>query len=409
MTCFSNVLLLVSEMLADSRMNILFIHQSADLYGSDRVLVWLLECMQGSAFKPIVLIPCDGPLRTVLEGIGVETHIVPLVKISRSMLSGLGLVGMPLQIFKSLFAIRRVLAGRQVSVVYSNTLAVLSGAIYSSIFRRPHIWHIHEIVISPKIISNWFPKVVEWFSNRVICNSRPTSQWLISKTPKLNGKCVVIWNGIPSVPEDAISNAGRWRKSLGISADECVITLIGRINRLKGQKLFVEAAEKLKNRCGRKLRFVIMGSVPPGQDYFLHELQERINLSSEKNNILLCDFSSNVWPVWFASDIAVIPSTEPESFGLVAVEAMAAGKPVVASRLGGMTDIVVDGETGYLFEAGSADSFAEKLDILLESPHLAFDMGSAARERQRRLFSVTAFSDSVQHVIKETLNVAEFN
>lgn len=391
--------------MADTPQNVLFFHQSADLYGSDRVLIWLLENMQRSVFHPIVLVPCDGPLRPVLKSLGVETHIVPLVKISRSMLSGPGLLNLPGQLFKSLLAIRRVLAGRNVGVVYSNTLAMLSGAIYSWIFRRPHVWHVHEIVIAPRLIALAFPRIVGLFADKVICNSHPTLQWLLSVKPQLKAKSSVIWNGIPPAPTSAQAEGVRWRELLGIAPDEVVITLIGRINRLKGQRLFVEAAAKLQNRGGKKLRFVIVGSAPAGQEYFLDELQECIGQSSVKEKILLCDFSSNVWPVWFGSDIAVVPSTEPESFGLVAVEAMAAGKPVVASRLGGMMDIVVDGETGCLFEGGNAAEFAQKLDHLLDSSELRSTMGNSARERQQALFSADAFSTAVQRLLKEMVHV----
>lgn len=380
--------------------NILIFHQSADLYGSDRVLVWLLENMQRSEFYPVVLVPCDGPLLPVLNDIGVETHIVPLVKITRSMLSGPGLVKLPGQLIRSLAAIKRVMAGRCVDIVYSNTLAMLSGAIYSLILRRPHVWHVHEIVIAPRLIAQAFPRIIYWFADKVICNSNPTLQWLLSVKPQLKNKSAVVWNGIPDAPVGVEADALYWRQSLGISEDELVVSLVGRINRLKGQKLFVNAASKISNKGGRKIRFVIVGSVPDGQAFFLDELKDALAQSPVRDNFLLCDFSRNVWPVWFGSDIAVVPSTEPESFGLVAVEAMAAGRPVVASRLGGMKDIVVDGETGYFFENGNASDFAQKLDLLLESADVRLKMGAAARERQQRLFSASAFAESIQRLLR---------
>lgn len=386
--------------MSNAKANVLFFHQSADLYGSDRVLVWLLENMQRSALHPIVLVPCDGPLRPVLKSMGVETHVVPLVKITRSMLSGPGMLNLPVQLFRSLTAIRQKLAGRKVGLVYSNTLAMLSGAIFSLFSRRPHVWHVHEIVIAPRLIALAFPRLVSLFADRVICNSRPTQQWLLSVKPALQTKCEVIWNGIPDAPLDAAAAGRQWRVALGIKDDELVVTLVGRINRLKGQRLFVEAAEKLAAH-GVRLRFVIVGSAPSGQEFFLDELRQRVAQSPIRERIVFCDFTSNVWPVWHGTDIAVVPSTEPESFGLVAVEAMAAGKPVVASRLGGVLDIVVDGETGLLFESGNADDFAAKLALLAEASELRARMGEAARKRQRQLFSASAFSESVQRLLEE--------
>ena len=81
--------------------------------------------------------------------------------------------------------------------------------------------------------------------------------------------------------------------------------------------------------------------------------------------------------------------------------AMAAGKPVVASRLGGMMDIVADGETGLLFEAGNSADFAGKLAGLLDSADLRSTMGEAARKRQQQLFSAKAFSETVQRLLED--------
>ena len=87
------------------------------------------------------------------------------------------------------------------------------------------------------------------------------------------------------------------------------------------------------------------------------------------------------------ADICVFPSVWPEPFGRVAVAAMAAGKPVITSRIGGLKDIVVDGKTGFLVKPGDADELAEKINILLDSPKLRDSMGKNGRERAERLYN----------------------
>jgi glycosyltransferase involved in cell wall biosynthesis len=86
------------------------------------------------------------------------------------------------------------------------------------------------------------------------------------------------------------------------------------------------------------------------------------------------------------ADICVFPSVWPEPFGRVAVEAMTAGKPVIASRIGGLKDIVVDGKTGFLVKPGDADELAKKIDILLDNPKLRDSMGKNGRERAERFY-----------------------
>ena len=83
------------------------------------------------------------------------------------------------------------------------------------------------------------------------------------------------------------------------------------------------------------------------------------------------------------SDICVIPSKWEEPFGIVAIEAMASGKPVVASRVGGLKDIVVDGETGFLVENGDVNGFAEKVALLINNKSLRAEMGMKGIERAR--------------------------
>jgi glycosyltransferase involved in cell wall biosynthesis len=99
---------------------------------------------------------------------------------------------------------------------------------------------------------------------------------------------------------------------------------------------------------------------------------------------------ADIWPVWRASDIAVVPSTEPEPFGMVAIEAMACGLPVVAAAHGGLLDIVDDGRSGLLFTPRDADALAAALQRLAGDAALRQRLGSAGAQRQAEHFSLAA-------------------
>jgi len=98
------------------------------------------------------------------------------------------------------------------------------------------------------------------------------------------------------------------------------------------------------------------------------------------------------------SDLVVVPSREPEPFGRVAIEAMSFGVPVIAANHGGLSEIVEDGRSGYLFEPNSADSLAQALEKFLRSSSRD-QMSASARERQRECFSLESYCDATMNVL----------
>ena len=111
-------------------------------------------------------------------------------------------------------------------------------------------------------------------------------------------------------------------------------------------------------------------------------------------------------PLYYnAADVCVVPSYY-ESFGLVALEAMACGTPVVASRVGGLTGTVRDGETGYLISWRCPEPFAERLELLLGNDALRRRFGEAAREVVQR-FGWSSIADAVESLYRELLGKSE--
>jgi glycosyltransferase involved in cell wall biosynthesis len=368
---------------------VLFVHQSADLYGSDRVLLALVTKLDREKFLPIVLLPVDGPLVAELVAAGIEHHVLPITCLSRATLSLRGLLCLPANLIKSMRAINHVLKGRHVDLVHSNTLAVLSGAIWARWYRIPHVWHVHEIILHPKLVRKVYALLLSGFADCIICVSRATKENLLQDKPALARKIQVVWNGLErntNVDADAVR---QYRHYLDLTDGEVLVALLGRINRLKGQRILVEAAGILWRQGICNLRFVIVGSVVPGQEHFLNTLQQAISESPAKQCFVLQPFTQNVWSIWDACDIAVIPSTEPESFGMVALEAMAASKPVIAANHGGLAEIVVQDETGLLVPPGDAAALAVAIKRLVaDDGYLRQQMGKSGLHRYRSEFTL---------------------
>lgn len=384
--------------------NVLFIHHSAEMYGSDKVLLSLVAGLDRNKYCPIVMLPCEGPLLAALKEEGVRCHIVPIARLGRATLSLRGLLLLPMASWQSVHAINHAVRNDQIHLVHSNTLAVLSGAIWAALKSIPHVWHVHEIIERPWFVRKAYAWLLRLFATKVICNSQATMNLLLHDQPLLKKKSAVVWNGIDRMQPIDQDKATAFRKSIGIADSAVLVALLGRINRWKGHALLVEAAELLEQRGVVNLHYVMAGSPPDGQEHFLHSLEARINESITRAKISVMSFTPDIWSVWDASDIAVVPSTEPEPFGMVALEAMAAGKPVIAANHGGLAEIVVHDQTGILFKPNNAEDLAKAIDSLVRDKNLRIVMGNKGALRAISQFSITAYVSGISLVYDDAAN-----
>lgn len=374
--------------------NILFIHQSADLYGSDKTLLILLQHLDRSKFNPIVIIPVDGPLNSELNKIDVEVHIAPVLKLYRNIFKPKNILKFFSEYKRAVKFLDSLNEKHHFDIIYSNTLAVLLGMIYAKKRNIRHIWHVHEIIVHPKIIANTFPKLLHKYTDVIVCNSEATQENLIQRTPFIKTKSIVIHNGVEIQDQD--KNAVL-KEDFGFKDNDIVITLVGRINRLKGHKLVLTVFLKyFSTQDNIKLLFV--GSPVHGQENYLHEVEKIIEENHIDDKVKICSFTKNLNEIWKITDIALMPSTEAESFGLVAVEAMLAKKPVIGSNHGGVTEIIVQNETGLLFEPNNDNALYEAIQQLIIDSDKRRSMGEKGFLRAKEIFSVESYIQKFENL-----------
>lgn len=171
------------------------------------------------------------------------------------------------------------------------------------------------------------------------------------------------------------------RRSLGLDLHAPVLLWVGRLEKLKGVDILISALAELDER---DCTLLIVGGDDQAED-LKAELQAQAAAAGVAANVRFeGPVAHEALPAYYAAaDICVVPSYY-ESFGLVAVEAMACGTPVVASRVGGLISTVTDGVTGYLIPWRCPEPFAEKLEVLLNNPELRRNFGLAARRSMER-------------------------
>lgn len=370
----------------------LLIHGSAEMYGADKVLLNLAAGIANSAeFKPVVVLHEEGPLRTALVALGVEVHVANVVKLTRAVYKPAALLALLRQFHAICRDLDCIAAGRQVGVVHSNTLAVLGGSVWAWRRRLPHLWHVHEIILKPLVARRALPRLAERLSQRVVSISAATEAWLLGEAPRLSSRSVVIFNGLPALPPEVPAASRAFRSQIGAGDDDVVVTVAGRLNHWKGQGLLIDAIALLsqEGRLGA-VRLAIVGDVFAGHEDFKSKLVAQVRSLGLDGRVSFVPFVDDIYAVWRGSQIAVVPSIEPEPFGMVAIEAMACKLPVLAAAHGGLLDIVVDQVTGLLFEPTRVRALADALARLAGDASLRERLGANGAQRQRERFALSA-------------------
>lgn len=380
--------------------HVLVVHSSAELYGSDRSLLDLVRGRPGDLAMTVVL-PEEGPLVQALADCGARVVVGEVCKIQRGMLSPGGLWRTGLAAWRAWRFLRGLHHEARFDLVYSNSVAILGGALAARACGLPHVWHVREILAGSRGLTLCFRWLVRRLSRRVVCNSEQTRAWIAGPGPA-DGRYATVWNGFD--PAATGSDGTDVRRELGMGPGELLVVMVGRVNAWKGQGLLVDAFAKAVRRSRAPMRLVLVGSAFAGQEHFERELRQVVRDSGCADRIQLLPFRSDIEPVWAAADIAVVPSTEPEPFGRVAIEAMAHGKPVLAAAHGGLVEIVEPEVTGCLVAPRDAEALAQALCRLADDAELRRRWGAAGLARQRRLFSVHSYVESMASVLRSALS-----
>jgi glycosyltransferase involved in cell wall biosynthesis len=184
-------------------------------------------------------------------------------------------------------------------------------------------------------------------------------------------KCRLIYPIIDETPlgNVAARDPAAVRRKIGIANDRPVFTIVGRIDKLKGHRLALDAAARI-NAGGLRINLLIVGA--SGAERVLGEDDLR------RDYVKYLDYYEPIEDIWSVSDFFLIPSLS-EGTPLVLVEYLALGKPVIASDISGNSELITDGWNGRLFQTGSVEDLAKKIEEVLEAGPLS-DVRAHARE-----------------------------
>lgn len=377
---------------------VIFLHSSSELYGASKILLYVMQIFRDLGYSPLIIFPGDGPLRPELERLGFDYKIINLGILRRKHFHPKGILDRGKKMYKAYRFLDEIHQKEPISLIYSNTLAVIVGATFARRRDIPHVWHIHEIIQSPKFLVRFLATQVDKSTPKPIVVSHAVAKhW---KHYLDIAKPTVIHNGIDYSP--FVNGHQDLRKSLGIAENTKVITMIGRINPGKGQLFFLEIAKAVISQEPDTV-FLMVGDPYPGYESIENGINLKISAENLDNHVINLGFREDIPQILKTTDIFVLPSILPDSLPTVVLEAMASGKPVVATRSGGASEMVSQGKTGFLVNIGDVSEASEKILELCKDPQLAQAMGQAGQQKILEEYSFEHFVEKMKDYICQIL------
>jgi glycosyltransferase involved in cell wall biosynthesis len=360
-------------------------------------------------WRTTAVVPARGHLHDLLTRAGVDTRVLNFYHLPRFWRAR---KVFPVDTWLTLLVnghrFRRLLEREGIALVNSvakETLIAWHTARVAQAAGVPMIWSCGDT--NPRVLA-YCRRGLGRRVDRVIASSHHVKATLLEAGMTDPKRIEVVHNAMDLVDWDAgaASSGTPLRDELGISRDRPVVALIGRLDPVKGQREFLLAAERVA-RVNREVLFLLVGIIPPRSrwapfaDYY-GEVQALMRRPDLRSRVLVVGWRTDLPNVMAAPDIVVQPSLR-ETFGRVLIEAMAARKPVVVTRIGGMPEIVVDGETGLIVPPSNPDALAAAILTLLRDPERRRAMGRAGRSRVEASFSLSQRTRRLEAIYEDVL------
>ncbi|MFN3543476.1 MAG: glycosyltransferase family 4 protein [Thiobacillus sp.] len=315
--------------------------------------LWQLDT---GKIDPVLVLPCHGPIEGELNERGFRYQVW----------GAFTEPGSPIAYAHAFWRAWSFFRREGVSLIHINGANVWRPAelLAAKLARIPIVVHYHVINQNPSPAMNW--------CRAAIAVSRFTAE----QSGPAGLEKPVIYNPINLARFDAGHSL---RDELGIGKEEVVVAFLGQVREIKGVADFISMAHRIK---APHARFLIAGECRDRSkipDAYTPEDLERMAQGDAR--IRYIGYRKDVENVYHTADIVVVPSRWQEPLGLINLEAGACRKPVVATRVGGIPEVISDGENGYLADAGDVATLAARVDQLIDSPELRTRLGKRGRAR----------------------------
>lgn len=349
--------------------------------GQERHVLSLIDYLAARHHITVFSDAAEGgiPFYEELEARGLRPRILRLPRMSTK-----GIVRPVAMSLPVILAARRALAAAHLDAIHYH--AGLLGEMYAPIVAGciagipTRILTLHNYIVRHAPLRRFIESRVLRRLDRIVAVSDHTKRELVHKKDLAPEQVVVVPNGIEVAGYSDMLERREARAALGLSNEALVVGLVGRLHDLKGVDLMIEAVPLIKALAPR-LQVVVIGNGP--EEKALRQLAKERDASDV---VRFAGYRSDARRFMSALDVLALPSRD-EANPLSVLEAMACRKPVVAARVGGVPEVVVEGVTGLLIPPENIRALAEAVLRLLKDTDKRHAMGEAGRERVQIHFS----------------------
>lgn len=361
----------------------------------------ILQRLDVDKFCPIILSPLDGIALEEFRKIGVECAVIPpngkLGTYGGSILrTGIfGKIKATFELLRYNLKLVSFLRERKIDLVYANCVrAQMSIGLAARLCKIPSLLYIKGELINPIIDRLSFA-----LANKVLffCDENKNDKY-----PRVirfyNNKIDILKIGMDPTPiyDIVIRDKSHLISELNIDTSRINVVVVAQLYRPKGQHLVLEALKRLIKDFPSVKLYLLGDHVIDEYRIYRRELEEYVDKNNLRGHVIFTGWRRDALDIVSLMDILIHPSLA-EGFGRAVLESMAIGKPIIASRLGGLREAIKDGENGFLVTPGSVNEIEKRWRELLLNPKLRNSLGAAARET---VFKKYMIDDKVKRLIE---------
>lgn len=375
-------------------MKVLYLHSQAALGGGETSLYALLSHLDRSQLFPVLVLPQEGPLAEIVRKLNIPVMVL-------SFRRGLFNRFPPGFSVKSFFQMYFLARKYKIDCIHVyDSYLILYGGLLAKMLSIPVILTAHGWWDSHFFYQDILYKI---FKVKICSVSKIVNDSILKRNWIDQKNAFITYLGIDTqrFKPLELSERNALRRKMGLTDEEVVITIVGRFMLLKGFEDFFQSASIILESF-HNIRFMVVGDKVFDTQYETDEMRQKIlNFFHQdqkmRDKTFFTGFREDVELLLGISDIMVSASWH-ESFGMAIVEGMSSGLPVVSTNVGGPSETVLDGVTGFLIPPKNPELLADKIMTLIKDPDQRSQMGNAARKLVREKFSAERYARQIQDI-----------